>query len=396
MLDLKDIRPTWVEINLENLAHNIKQVKQLIKKDTLLTAVVKANGYGHDSIEVSKVFLENGADRLAVATLSEAIELRNGGINNTPILILGYTPNSQFEELFKYNIIPTLYSYEQSESLSKIALNKNQKIKIHIKIDTGMRRLGFESNDNSIKEILKISELPNIEVEGIFTHFAKADEKNKDFTRLQFKKFTYITNNLENKGLKIPIKHVSNSAAIIDLPEYNLDMVRAGIMLYGLYPSDSVDKKRVSLKAAMSLKTKLSHIKTIEKNEGISYGHIYTTDKKTKIGTIPIGYADGFSRILSNNVKLTIREKKVNLVGRICMDQSMIDLSDVIHPNIGDIVTIFSDGKKNTNSIDDIANKLGTINYEVVCMVAKRVPRVFLNKGNIIKIKDYNLHNMSI
>lgn len=396
MLDLKNIRPAWVEINLDNLTHNIKETKKLIKKDTLLTAVVKANGYGHDSVEVSRVFLENGADRLAVATLSEAIELRNGGIKDTPILILGYTPNSQFGELFKYNIIPTLYSYEQSELLSKTALNRNQTFKIHIKIDTGMRRLGFESNEDSIEQILKISQLPNIEIEGIFTHFAKADEKDKDFTKLQFERFNKITNDLENKGLKIPIKHVSNSAAIIDLPEYNLDMVRAGIMLYGLYPSDDVDKKRADLKIAMSLKSKLSHMKIVEKNEGISYGHIYTTDKKTKIGTIPIGYADGFTRILSNNIKLTIKNKKVDLVGRICMDQSMVDLSTIIDANIGDIVTIFSDGQKNTNSIDDIAHKLGTINYEVVCMVAKRVPRVFLKGDNIIKIKDYNLHNMKI
>ncbi|NBI07818.1 alanine racemase [Senegalia massiliensis] len=396
MLDLNNTRPTWVEINLDNLAHNMKEVKNIVKKDTLITAVVKANGYGHDAAEASKTFLKNGADRLAVATLSEAIELRNSGINDTPILILGYTPNSQAEYLLKYNIISTIYSFNQAQLLSRSALEQNKISKIHIKIDTGMRRLGFESNAKSIEEILKISKLPNIEIEGIFTHFACADEENKRFTRLQFTRFKYITDELEKRGLRIPIKHVSNSAAIIDLPEYNLDMVRAGVMLYGLYPSMNVDRKRVDLKSAMSLKTKISYVKCVEKSEGISYGHIYVTNKTAKIGTLPIGYADGFTRILSNDIEVTLKGKKVNVLGRICMDQTMINLSEVMNAEIGDIVTIFSGEEKNTNSIDDIAHKLNTINYEVVCMIAKRVPRVFVKGDNFIKVKDYNLHNMSI
>ncbi|WP_130807720.1 alanine racemase [Senegalia massiliensis] len=396
MVDLNDTRPTWVEINLDNLAHNMNEVKNIVKKNTLITAVVKANGYGHDAAEVSKVFLKNGADRLAVATLSEAIELRNSGIDDTPILILGYTPNSQNEYLLKYNIISTVYSFNQAELLSSDAVEQNKISKIHIKIDTGMRRLGFESNAKSVEEILKISKLPNVEIEGIFTHFACADEENKRFTKLQFERFKYITDELEKKGLSIPIKHVSNSAAIIDLPEYNLDMVRAGVMLYGLYPSMNVDRRRVNLKSAMSLKTKISYIKHVEKGEGISYGHTYVTGKPVRIGTLPIGYADGFTRILSNDIEVTLKGKKVNVVGRICMDQTMIDLSEIIDVKLGDIVTIFSGEEKNTNSIDDIARKLKTINYEVVCMIAKRVPRVFVKDDNFIKVKDYNLHNMSI
>jgi len=396
LVDLNNTRPTWVEINLDNLAHNMNEVKNIVKKNTLITAVVKANGYGHDAAEVSKIFLENGADRLAVATLSEAIELRNAGFNDTPILILGYTPNSQDEYLLKYNIISTIYSFSQAQLLSRDALQQNKVSKIHIKIDTGMRRLGFESNAKSVEEILKISKLPNIEIEGIFTHFACADEEDKEITRLQFERFKYITDELEKRGLKIPIKHVSNSAAIIDFPEYNLDMVRAGVMLYGLYPSMNVDRKRVDLKSAMSLKTRISYIKCVEEGEGISYGHAYITDKSVKIGTLPIGYADGFPRILSNNIEVTLKGKKVNVLGRICMDQTMIDLSEITDAKLGDIVTIFSGKEKNTNSIDDIAHKLNTINYEVVCMISKRVPRVFLKGDKFIEVKDYNLHNMSI
>lgn len=390
MLSLKDTRPVWAEINLDNLANNIREVRRITEKDTLVTAVVKANGYGHDAIEVSKVFLNNGADRLAVATLSEAIQLRKAGLK-APILILGYTPNYQMKELIKNNIIATIYTLEQAKVLSNIAKELNKKAKLHIKIDTGMSRLGFSYNDSTVDRILKISKLKNLEIEGIFTHFAKADEKNKEFTDVQYKRFEKVTKALKQRGLDIPIKHVSNSAAIIDLPQYNLDMVRAGIMLYGLYPSDDVDKSNVNLKPSMTLKAKLSYIKEVPENTGISYGHIYITNKRTKIGTLPLGYADGFTRLLSTKTKGTIKGKKVPIIGTICMDQCMVDLSELKDVTVDDYVTLFSDGKDNTLHIDDVANVLGTINYEIVCMIGKRVPRVFIKDNNIIKIKDYNL-----
>ncbi|MBS4537429.1 alanine racemase [Clostridium sp. D2Q-11] len=392
MFDLEKTRPVWAEINLENLANNIREVRRVTREESIVTAVVKANGYGHDAVEVSKVFLSNGADRLAVATLSEAIELREGGITEEPILILGYTPNSQAEDLLNYNITSTIYSLNQGKEISKLASIKNQIAKVHIKIDTGMGRLGLRSDDNPIDTIMKISELTNIEIEGIFTHFARADEKNKEFTKIQFNKFKQITDGLEKRGLNIPIKHVSNSAAIIDLPEYNLDMVRAGIMLYGLYPSKEVNKSNVNLKPAMSLKAKLSYLKKVPEKVGLSYGHIYTTDKASKIGTLPIGYADGFTRLLSGKVEGSINNKRAKIVGRICMDQCMIDLSHIDDVDVGDTITLFSNGDNNTVHIDEVAENLGTINYEIVCMVAKRVPRVFVRETNIIKIKDYNLH----
>lgn len=392
MLDLKETRPVWAEINMDNLANNIREVRRITKKESMVTAVVKANGYGHDAVEVSKVFLENGADRLAVATLSEAIELREGGISDVPILILGYTPNTQVEYLFSYNIISTIYSFNQGKVISEVAIKRNIMAKVHIKIDTGMGRLGLRSDGSAVETILKISKLPNIEIEGIFTHFARADEENKDFTQIQYERFKKITDNLAERGLNIPIKHVSNSAAIIDLPEYNLDMVRAGIMLYGLYPSKDVNKKRVNLKPAMSLRAKLSYVKNVPAKVGLSYGHMFTTDKESIIGTLPIGYADGFTRMLSGNVEGSINNKRGKIVGRICMDQCMIDLTNIDDVNVGDTVTLFSDGSNNTVHTDEIADKLGTINYEIVCMVAKRVPRVFVKENEIIKIKDYNLH----
>ena len=298
MWEIDNIRPVWAEINLDNLEHNIKEVKRNINKNTLIMAVVKANAYGHGAVEVSKVFLENGGDRLAVATLSEAIELRLNEID-APILILGYTPKSQYSQILKYNLIPTIYDYEFAKALSEEATKLGVVGKIHIKIDSGLGRIGFLPSDETISEIIKISKLPNIEIEGIFTHFAKADEMDKIYTRLQYNRFIDIVNKLEDKGVYIPIKHVSNSAAIINMPEYNLNMVRAGIMLYGLYPSNKFNKNNIKLKPAMTLKAKISNIKEVSEGTGISYGQIFVTKRKSKIATIPIGYADGLTRLLT-------------------------------------------------------------------------------------------------
>ncbi len=389
---MDSIRPVWAEINLDNLAHNIKEVRRNTKKDALVTAVVKANAYGHGAVEASKVFLENGGDRLAVATLSEAIELRLGGID-VPILILGYTPKTQYSQVLKYDIIPTIYDYESAKALSEEATRLEVVGKIHIKIDSGMGRIGFLPSDEAISEIAKISKLPNIEIEGIFTHFAKADEEDKNFTRLQYNRFIDMVNKLEKKGVNIPIKHVSNSAAIIDLPEYNLNMVRAGIMLYGLYPSEEVNRNNIKLKPAMTLKTKISHIKEVSKDVGISYGQIFVTKRKSKIATIPIGYADGFTRLLTSKGEAFVNGKTVPIIGKICMDQCMLDVTDVEKVNIEDEVILFGDGEFGPH-IDDVANKLNTINYEIVCMVGRRVPRVYIKNGEIIGIVDYLLEGI--
>lgn len=390
MSSLEELRPVWAEIDLDSLAHNIKEVRRITNKEAIVTAVVKANAYGHGSIEAAKVFLENGANRLAVATLSEAVELRRADID-APILILGYTPDSQHKIAVENDIIEAIYTLESAEKLSQVAGNLNKKAKVHIKVDSGMGRIGFPPVDSSIDKIEKISKLPNLEIEGIFTHFAKADEVDKAYTGKQFKNYKWVIEKLKDKNIQIPIKHVSNSAATIDLPEYNLNMVRGGIMIYGLYPSDEVDKEKVSLKPAMTLKAKISHLKEVPEGTGISYGQIFVTKRKSKIATIPIGYADGFTRLLTSKAEVAIKGKRAPIVGKICMDQCMIDVTDIEDVKVGDEVVLFGDGSNGVPHIDEVAEKLGTINYEIVCMVGRRVPRVYIKDGKIIKIIDYLL-----
>jgi len=386
---LDEIRPTWVEINLDNLAYNIREIRKITKKDTLITAVVKANAYGHGSIEAAKIFLANGADRLAVATLSEAIELRKAKIY-APILVLGYIPKSQYPLAIKWNISQTIYNYESAKILSNISQDLGEKSIIHIKIDTGMGRLGFLPKDDSVEDIVKISQLPNLEIEGIFSHFSKADERDKGYTIYQFESFMDMVKKLDNRGVYIPIKHISNSAAIIDLPQYHLDMIRPGIMLYGYYPSEEVDKDRIVLRPAMTLKTKVSNIKKVPKGSYISYGGLYVTEKESKIATIPIGYADGFSRLLTSKAEAFVKGHRVPVVGRICMDQCMLDVSNVEDVDIDDQIVLFG-YEEGQPTVEDIANKLNTNSYEVICMVGRRVPRVYIQDGQIIKIVEYLL-----
>lgn len=378
-------RAVWAEINLDNLAHNMREVRRVTNKNTKVTAVIKADGYGHGAKDIASTLLENGADRFAVATLSEAIQLRKE-IHNVEIMVLGYTPNIQAQDVIKNNIIQTIYSLDQAKEFSQIAISLNKKVTVHIKIDTGMHRLGLLPNEDTINEIIEINKLNSLIIEGIFTHFATADEIDKEYTRDQVNKFNYVTTELEKKGLKIPLKHVSNSAAIIDLPEFNYDMVRAGIMLYGLYPSNHINRNIVDLKEVMCLKTKIAQIKNLNAGSSISYGLNFTVQKNSKIAILPIGYADGYSRTLSNQSHVMINGKKAPIVGNICMDQCIIDVTG-IDINMEDDVILFG-GNDNGITIDSIAKLLQTINYEVVCMVKKRVPRVYIKGNNIIKYKD--------
>ena len=390
MNKLDEIRQLWAEINLDNLAYNIHQVKKHIKKDTLIMAVMKANGYGHGSKEIAKVFLENGANRLGVAILDEAIKLRRANIQE-PLMILGPTPRVQYEKIIENNLIQTIYSYDDAKVLSKIALELGKIATIHIKIDSGMGRIGFLPNEKSIEEIINILKLPNLYLEGIYTHFSNADERDKSNVRGQFKKYIELVNRLEEKGVNIKIKHVSNSASIIDLPEFNLDMVRPGIMLYGLYPSNEVNKETIKLKPVMTLKTKISNLKIVDKGVGISYGQIFKTEKPSKIATLPIGYADGYTRILTGKAEVFIDGQRAKVVGKICMDQCMIDVTHIENVNIGDEIVIFGYGKDGYPSVDEIGEKIGIINYEVVSTLGRRVPRVYISNGEIISIENYLL-----
>lgn len=391
MNSLDNTRPTWVEINLDNLGHNMQTIKKNVKKDSLITAVVKANAYGHGSVRSAKTFLNNGADRLAVATLSEAIELRKSGINNVPILILGYTPGTQFSSLIEWDIIQTIYSLESAKLISQQALNMGKEAKIHIKVDTGMGRIGFLANGKGIEEIVEMSKLPNLNIEGIYTHFSTSDIKDKTYTEIQYFSFLKLIEDLEKENINIDIKHVSNSGAIIDLPDYSLDMVRAGIMMYGLYPSDEVNKEKIFLKPAMTLKTTISHIKTVAKDTSISYCRDFITSKESKIATVPIGYADGIPRLLALKGEVFVKDNRAPIIGRICMDQIMIDVSDINDIIVGDEVVIFGYGEKGYPHIDDIAKEVNTINYEIACMIGRRVPRVYIENGEIIEIEDYLL-----
>lgn len=385
---MDNLRPVWAEINLDHLVENLQNVKAHVKHGVKVMAVVKADAYGHGAEEVARLFIENGVDYLAVATLSEAIQLRKAGLESQ-ILILGYTPKSQYSFLLQHHIAQTIYRLEDGIYLDHIAKEANVKAKVHLKVDSGMRRLGFLPENNGLNEIKELLSLNNLFIEGIYTHFARADEKDKGSAKKQYEIFNDIIVKLEKEGLCPPLKHAANSATIIDLPEYHLNMVRAGIMLYGLYPSPNVKRRTIPLLPAMTLKARISHIKNVGKGEGISYGHIFKTKRQSIIGTLPIGYADGYSRKLSNRSAVFVNGKLAPVIGRICMDQCMIDLTDCPKSNIGDVVTLFGGVNDSGVHIDDIATLLETINYEIVCMVSRRVPRVYLRHNIVHHIKNY-------
>jgi alanine racemase len=382
-------RPVWAEINLDNLAHNIREVRRVTNKNSKVTAVIKADGYGHGAVAIGETLLENGADRFAVATLSEAIQLKSS-FPNIETMVLGYTPENLAKEVIELNIIQTIYTLKQAIEFSKTALSLNKKILVHIKLDSGMNRLGMVYSDETIETILEMSKLEGLIIEGIFTHFACADEIDKSYTHEQVKKYKYIVDTLEKRGLNIPIKHVSNSAGIIDLPEYNFDMVRAGIMLYGLYPSKNVNHENIKLKEVMCLKAKISQVKQLDIGCGVSYGLKYKCDKKTLVATLPIGYADGYTRMLSGKGKVVVNGSIVPVIGNICMDQCLIDVTG-LDVQMGDEVVLFGGNDLNGITIDSVAQLLNTINYEIVCMVDKRVPRVYIKNEKKFDSKDYVL-----
>ncbi|MCD8391385.1 MAG: alanine racemase [Firmicutes bacterium] len=382
------IRRSWAEIDLDAAAHNMRGIRRVTSPNAKVLATVKANAYGNGVYEMSKVFLENGADMLAVATLEEGEELRGLGID-APVLILGTCMEDMLEGLVDRGITPNIYSYDRAKRLSEIAVKKGKIVKIHIKLDTGMGRIGYtvgEDNAEVIDEILKISELKNIEIEGIFSHFSTSDEADSAYTKLQFKRFMSVCSALEERGLHIPVRHICNSAGIMMYPEMHLDMVRAGIISYGMYPSDEVDKTVIDLIPVMTLKSRITHIKTTESNRGISYGKEYITEAPTKIATVPIGYADGYLRGIANGGRIMAGGTPVPILGRICMDQCMIDVTNVHNINIGDEVILF--GREGV-TIDDVARWLHTINYEVSCCISRRIPRVYIKNGKEVNITGY-------
>lgn len=377
----------YAEIDLDAINDNVGQVRKAVGEDVKIMAVIKADGYGHGAVSVAKSLNEIGVDAFAVAIIEEGIVLRKRGIQS-PILILGYTSPYQYGELVQYGLTQTVFHYEMAKKISDFAVLLGKKAKIHIKVDTGMNRIGFKDNEESVETIRKIKELPNIEIEGIFTHFACADETDKTSANHQYQRYDAFVKRLEKAGIHIPIKHVSNSAAIIDLKSLRLNMVRSGIMTYGLYPSDEVNKDEIKLHPALSFKSHIIYIKEVEAGEGVSYGSTYVTARKTKIATIPVGYADGYPRALSSKGRVLIRGQYAPIIGRICMDQFMVDVTDIEGVQELDDVTLVGTDGDHTITVEEVAAE-HSFNYEFICGLTKRVPRVYYKKGKLIQILDY-------
>lgn len=381
----------WAEIDLDNIAHNVREIRRLVGKRTEIIGVVKADAYGHGTLETVPTLLENGVTRLAVSMLDEAIQLRKIGVD-VPILVLNHTDFRRLGEVLEYNITQTVYSHEMATALSEEALRHGTKAKVHIKIDTGMSRVGFKPGYSAVKDVLAISRLDGIIIEGIFTHFAEADTRDRTFTEHQFELFDSIINELNRIGILIPIRHVSNSAAIIQYPEMTLEAVRPGIILYGIYPSRDVDRSRIDLRPAMSLKANIIHVKEVEAGVSVSYGRTFTTRRKSRIATIPIGYADGYSRLLSNRSRVLINGQYAPVVGNICMDQLMVDVTDISgEVKAGDEAVLIGRQGDNEIAAEEIAGIIGTLPYEVLCIIGKRVPRVYIRNGSVVNVLNYLL-----
>jgi len=379
----------WAEVDLKAIAHNICELRKITNCNSRLMAVVKANGYGHGSVEVARCALDNGAEILGVARIHEAILLRNEGID-VPILVLGYTPAFCYEDIVNYDVIQTVFSSQASESLSSFAVSHKKKVKVHVKIDTGMGRLGIlvgrpgeYKNRNgrqeyAIKEVESIIRLPGLEPEGIFTHFSMADSLDKSFSRRQFKIFIEFINSLKSQGIEFGIRHAANSAGIIDMPETHLDMVRAGIAMYGLYPSEEVKKERAFLMPAMAVKSLIIHLKNVNAGFKVSYGATYETKKPTTIATVPIGYADGYNRLLSSRGYMLVGGERAPITGRVCMDLTMLDIGGISGVEQGDEVVIIGKQKNSVIKAEEIAALTDTINYEVVSSLTERVKRIYI------------------
>lgn len=375
------------EVDLDAIYHNIIEMRKHIRPDTLLLAVIKADAYGHGAVAVAKA-LEDEVDYYAVAHLEEAEELRRYGIR-TPILILGTCVPEEFEDLIRHQITINIYRLEDAKKLSETAQAMQQTAKVHIKLDTGMHRIGFPCNEQAVEDIKKIAALPGLELEGIFTHFAKADEKKKEAFEYQLNQFRYMLGVLENEGIRFPIRHAANSAAIMEAGDLELDMVRSGISTYGLYPSEEVEKDTADLRPAMALRSRITHVKTLPAGEGIGYGWTYTTTRETKVATIPTGYADGYKRALSNQGRVLIHGISAPIIGRVCMDQFMVDVTDVPNVKVGDMATLFGRDGNAWLPVEELANASASFNYEFVCGLTRRVPRIYTWHGKVAGVLDY-------
>lgn len=386
---MKTYSRVYARIDLDAIASNMDRMKQNLNPNSKIMAVIKADGYGHGAVQIAQM-LEN-VDYIwgfAVATLDEAVVLKSEGIKK-PILVLGCVFPDQYMEMLKNDIRMNVYTEEMAESISQMASREGMTAHMHIKLDTGMTRLGFDRSEESVEAIARIASMQNVCMEGIFTHFAKADEADKNFTKKQIEDFVWMTEKLKEKNVEFQYEHCANSAAIIDVPEANFDLVRAGISTYGLYPSEEVKKENVSLKPALALKSHVAFVKEIEVGTPISYGGTYVSEHNMKIATIPVGYADGYPRNLSNVGYVLIRGKKAPIVGRVCMDQFMVDVTDIDGVSFGDNVTLIGKDGNETITVEELSELSGRFNYEFICDLGKRIPRVYVKNGKVAEQVDY-------
>jgi alanine racemase len=379
-------RPTWIEVSLDALESNWNELRKFLPDDMHMMAVVKADAYGHGAVQVAEQVIEQGADYIGVAFLDEALDLRKDGIT-APILVLGYTAPESIQVAIEHDITLTAFSHDLLSALQNQALAEDDKqLKVHVKIDSGMGRVGLHQKEDAIAYIEEMMKLPNVLLEGVFTHYATADEADKTYITKQYHKFEEIISHFKKQGIEFPYIHAGNSATAIDTPELSYNMVRIGIAMYGMYPSGEVKMDEVHLKPVLSIKSKIVMLKTLPPNSGISYGIRYHTKGDERIATLPIGYADGYSRLLNGKGEALVHGKRVPIVGTICMDQCMIQVDNVKDAQVGDEVVLL--GTQGTDSItaEEIADKLGTINYEIVCMLSHRVPRVYVKKHKVVKV----------
>lgn len=374
-------RRSFACVDLGAIKNNFDELRKCIPETTKTMAVVKADAYGHGSVKVAKA-LADRADYFAVAVIDEALELRENGINN-PILILTYTSPYQFETLINNGFIPTVYSFSDAKRLSDTAVKLGKKVVIHIAVDTGMSRIGLADTEESVETIKNISALPMVEIEGIFSHFACADCEDKTCALGQKKRFDNFVETVEKAGINIPLKHMNNSAGTIDF-DFSYDIVRIGIALYGLYPSDEVDKSKVKLTPAMEVFSHIIHIKDIEKGVSVGYGHTYTAPERRTVATVCIGYADGFNRAFSNRGYVLVNGKKAPIIGKVCMDQIMVDITGIENVEVGDYAVIMGRSGDEIITAEKLGEMSDSFNYEIICTFMPRIIRVHCEDGKII------------
>lgn len=376
-------------VSLDAIAHNFAEMKKNIAEGTQIVAVIKADGYGHGAEAIARLIEDyDYIWGFAVATPEEALQLRTFGVKK-PILILGIVFEEYYTEMIAKEIRLTVCTYEMAQELSEEAKRQGRNVHIHIGLDTGMSRIGFADRQESVAQIKKIKELPNVEIEGMFTHFARADETDRSPAMDQLKRYLNFAKLLEDAGVQIPMKHCSNSAGIIRIPEANLNAVRAGITIYGMYPSNEVERDNLKLIPAMELKSHIAYVKTLEPGAAISYGGTFTVKKEMRVATIPVGYADGYPRSLSNKGWVLIHGKKAPILGRVCMDQFMVDVTEIPDVAFMDEVILIGRDQEEQIQVEDLAELSGRFNYEFVCCLSKRIPRVYLKNGKIISQTDY-------